>query len=161
MRGFSLIEVSIAGALFLVTITGVVSATRSANATFEHQRKLTQAIGVAEFAMEMLLLRYSTSEALLGNAAQDTDGFVTSATPKTLCLSPNLATTSGCESVTHQPTTGFRAAIPLAIGDGAERYGVNWVVGSRENTRLRHIFLIVAWRESGTVRTVELQTYRP
>jgi prepilin-type N-terminal cleavage/methylation domain-containing protein len=161
MRGFSLIEVSIAAALFLVTMTGVVSATRTAGATFEHQRKLTQAVGVAEFAMEMLLLRYGTSDALAANATQSADGTVSAATAQTLCLRPTLEATAGCDTASHRPRIGFSNAIDLTVGDGTTRFGVNWVVGSRAKTRLRHIILIVAWRESTGIQTVELQTYRP
>ena len=63
-RAFSMLEVLIASALFLTTVAGVVSATRTGNAIFEHQRKLTQAVSVGEFAMEELLLRYTSSSDL-------------------------------------------------------------------------------------------------
>lgn len=158
-RGFSLLEVMVAGALFLVTVTGVLSATSTATATFEHQRKLTQAMSVAEYTIEELLLRYGSHDELRLNSARS-GGLVSSATPATRCLGPDLLPATGCEVATIVPATGFASGFSGTAGlDGA--YGINVVVTNIDDLSLRHLIVVVAWRESSGLRTLTLETYRP
>lgn len=63
-RGFSLIEVMVASALFLVTITGVVASTRTLTQAAQHQRHMTMAVHTAERQMEELLLRFNDHDDL-------------------------------------------------------------------------------------------------
>lgn len=61
LHGLSTLEALIAGTLMLVSVAGVVSAFSSASNLYAHQRHMTQAISIAELAMEELLLRYRSS----------------------------------------------------------------------------------------------------
>lgn len=57
-RGFSLLEVMVASALFLVSLSGVISGIGSLSRVEEHQRRMTVATTCGEAAMEEILLRY-------------------------------------------------------------------------------------------------------
>jgi type II secretory pathway pseudopilin PulG len=158
-RGFSLLEVLVAGALFLITVSGVLSAASTATTTFEHQRKLTQAMSVGEFVLEELLLRYTSSDELRQNASR-TGGLITSATPATRCIGGDLQPSVACEAVAVPAPAGFSSAFTGRVGtDGA--YGVNVVVTDINDLALRHLIVVVAWRETSGVRTIRLDTYRP
>ncbi|MCP4504665.1 MAG: prepilin-type N-terminal cleavage/methylation domain-containing protein [Deltaproteobacteria bacterium] len=58
LRGFSLIEVMVSSALLVIAITGTLTAFTSATRVYEHQRKSTHAITIAESTLEDLLLRF-------------------------------------------------------------------------------------------------------
>ena len=163
MKAFSLIEVMVASSLFLVTVVGVVSATQTGSAVFEHQRKLTQAVSVGEFAMEEMLLRYTTSVDLEISAVENAGGIITSSTPKSRCIGVDLAPTTGCATRTMTPQSGFSSDIDALVGNGTRNYGITWVVGRPPNLESqRHVVLLVSWIEgNGLVRSVQLQTYRP
>jgi hypothetical protein len=161
-RAFSMLEVLIASSLFLTTVAGVVSATRTGNAIFEHQRKLTQAVSVGEFAMEELLLRYTSSSDLDITATVNSAGFFTAVTAKTRCIGANLQAATGCTSASITPQSGFSANFIGTVGDGTSTYGITWLVGQPPNlTTERHVILFVSWFEAGVVRSLQLQTYRP
>lgn len=161
-RAFSMLEVLIASALFLITVVGVVSATHTGSAVFEHQRKLTQAVSIGEFAMEELLLRYTSSTDLDITATESNAGVVTPGTAKTRCIGANLQAATGCTAASIPPQTGFSANVAGIAGDGTSTYGITWVVGQPPNLATeRHVILFVSWLESGVVRSVQLQTYRP
>lgn len=162
MKAFSLIEVMVASALFLLSVVGVISTARTANGIFAHQRILTQALSVGEFALEELLLRYNAHADLALSGTKAADGRLASATPKARCLGPDLLTAGSCVTRSFTPKSAFATAASFSVGDGSTSYGVNWVVAPVDGLATqRHIFLVVAWLESGVVKTVELQTYRP
>jgi prepilin-type N-terminal cleavage/methylation domain-containing protein len=161
-RGFSLIEVMVASALFLLSVVGVISTANTANGIFAHQRILTQALSVGEFALEELLLRYNAHADLVVNGTKGGDGRITTATPRSRCLGPDLLTAGSCVTRSFTPKSAFANAASFSVGDGSTSYGVNWVVAPVAGLATqRHIFLVVAWLEGGAVKTVELQTYRP
>ncbi|HEY4223419.1 MAG TPA: prepilin-type N-terminal cleavage/methylation domain-containing protein [Myxococcota bacterium] len=56
-RGFSLIEVMMASVLFLVALSGVITAFHTSQGMFGHYEKETTATHVAESLMEDLMLR--------------------------------------------------------------------------------------------------------
>lgn len=60
-KGFSLLEVMVAGSILLIGIAAVVSALSTANESTAHQRRMTESLHVAEAVMEELLLVPSTS----------------------------------------------------------------------------------------------------
>lgn len=55
-RGFTLIEVIVAGTFFLVSFAGMITGISYATKQYEHQRNLTSAIAVSETIMEQLML---------------------------------------------------------------------------------------------------------
>lgn len=55
-RGFTLVEVIVAGTFFLVSFAGMVTGISYATKQYEHQRNLTSAIAVCETVMEQLML---------------------------------------------------------------------------------------------------------
>lgn len=57
-RGFTLLEAIIAGALFLIGITGVLTAWQSILVSMEHQRRCVDAVSVAEDVLDDLRLRH-------------------------------------------------------------------------------------------------------
>jgi len=57
-RGFSLLEVMISSALLLLAIAGTLSGMGTAMRVYEHQRKTSNAINIAESTIEDLLLRF-------------------------------------------------------------------------------------------------------
>lgn len=63
-RGFSLIEVLISSTIFIVALTGVVSAIGTSRQIKEDQRMLTQALNLAEAQVEQLLVLSSESPLL-------------------------------------------------------------------------------------------------
>ena len=157
--GFSLLEVMVAGVLFLVTISGVLSATSTATATFEHQRKLTQSMSVGEFSLEELLLRYGSHDELRLNATRSS-GLVSAATPSTRCVGPDLLPSTRCATASILPHRGFASAFTGIAGDDGN-YGINVVVTDIDNLALRHVIVVVAWRETSGLHTLTLETYRP
>lgn len=62
--GFSLIEVMVAGAVFLLSVAGTLSVVSSAHLQYQHQRNLSVATHVGEALMEELLLGYTTDNTL-------------------------------------------------------------------------------------------------
>ncbi len=58
-QAFSLLEVLVAGALFLTTLSGVLTAIGTMSGVEEHQRRMTVATALGEQSMEELLLRWS------------------------------------------------------------------------------------------------------
>jgi prepilin-type N-terminal cleavage/methylation domain-containing protein len=163
IRGFSLIEVMTASTLFLITVVGVLSATRTAASAYEHERRLTQAVAVGEFALEELLLRYTTSSELATNTTQDASGILQTATPYTRCLRADLQTSTSCTTANLPTQVGMAAGLTPAVKVGQTgSYGISWTVSrpTAVNT-LRHIRLFIVWQEATGIRTLELQTYRP
>lgn len=57
-RGFSLLEVMVAGALFLTSLSGVITAIGALNDVEAHQRRMSIATTLGEQTMEELLLRW-------------------------------------------------------------------------------------------------------
>ena len=57
-RGFTLLEAMIAGVLFIVGITGVLTAWQSIVVSMEHQRRSIDALSVAEDVLDDLRLRH-------------------------------------------------------------------------------------------------------
>ena len=162
-RAFSLVEVMVASTLFLVTVVGVVSATSTANAAYEHQRRLTQAVAVGEYSLEELLLRYTTSPDLALNEIQDASGLITAATPYLRCYRADLKSVSTCTTKSMPTQAGMATGLsPVVSVGGSNTYGISWIVGRPPNlNNLRHIRLFVVWQEVGGLKILELQTYRP
>lgn len=158
-RGFSLLEVLVAGTLFLVSVSGVLSAASTATTTFEHQRKLTQAMSVGEFVLEELLLRYTSSDELRLNGSR-AGGVVTSATPATRCIAGDLQPSTSCLLTPVPAPPGFAVPVAGLVGE-RNAYGVNVVVTDIDDLALRHVIVVVAWRETTGIRTLRLETYRP
>ena len=63
-RGFSLVEVVISATMLLLGISGLVMGVHIAVGQHEHNRKLAQALVIAEKRMEALLLLFPTSSEL-------------------------------------------------------------------------------------------------
>jgi|GEM_PF-777984 len=151
--GFSLIEVMVSAALFLASVTGVVSAVSTASTVYEHQRRLTQAVSVGEFKMEELLLRYSSHDDLVIAGTTNPAGVLLSGTPKIACLTPRLVPVT-CPTST---TTGTTVNLGSNLGPN---YLVYWFVSAAPVQGLKQIDLVVAWRESVGQRELRLMTYR-
>jgi Tfp pilus assembly protein PilV len=67
-RGFTLVEVMVAGTFFLVSFAGMITGISYATKQYEHQRNLTSAIAVSETVMEQLmLLQQNDSRLTAGN----------------------------------------------------------------------------------------------
>ena len=64
LKGFSLLEVMISGAILLTVLTGVITAHSSMMRTFHHQLNITQVIYVAEAQLEEILSLPSSSSDL-------------------------------------------------------------------------------------------------
>jgi hypothetical protein len=151
--GFSLIEVMVSSALFLASVTGVVSAVSSASTVYEHQRRLTQAVSVGEYKMEELLLRYSNHDDLMVTSIANSSGVLVSGTPKIACLTPKLV------PVTCPVSTMSGTQISLGSNSGPD-YLVYWFVSAAPVQGLKQIDMVVTWRESVGQRELRLMTYR-
>jgi prepilin-type N-terminal cleavage/methylation domain-containing protein len=63
-RGFSLLEVMITSAMLLIGITGLIAGVHVATRQQEHNRRVANALIIAEHRLEELLLLFPTSLAL-------------------------------------------------------------------------------------------------
>lgn len=63
--GFTLIEVMISSSILLIGLAAVVSGMAAYTKVQEHQRHMTQAIHIAESAMEEIILAYPSDDDLL------------------------------------------------------------------------------------------------
>ena len=81
-RGFTLIEVMMAAAIFAAGLAAVFSAFSTAALQFEHQRNTTQAIHVAEAVLEELLLRAPTDPDIAQGVTRSS-GYDNNGTPAT------------------------------------------------------------------------------
>ena len=61
LSGFTLVEVMVSGAILTIGISGIITGLLATNTTSIHQRKMTQAIHIAEATMETLLIKSKTS----------------------------------------------------------------------------------------------------
>ena len=59
-QGFSLIEVMMAGTIFLGALAGTITGISAATQAYQHQRRTTAALAVTETVMEELLLLQSS-----------------------------------------------------------------------------------------------------
>ncbi len=139
-RGFSLIEVMIASAIFGVGLAAVFSSFSTAAVQFEHQRHTTYALHLAEARLEELLLRLpSDSELKLGTTFgpvwYDQRGFPSS---------------SSCPT----STTGLPPASPEC------RYRVTWVSRAGGIAAIREVTVTAAWNEREAERSLALLTQR-
>lgn len=77
LAGFTLIEVMLAGAIFLLALAGTLQGISLASREYEHQRRATSGLAVIESVMEELLLLQS-SDPLLASGSRsreyDIDG---------------------------------------------------------------------------------------
>ena len=64
-RGFTMIDAMIASALFIITVSSLISVISLANTQLSHQKKVSQGINISEGVIEQLLLAYSDSSSLL------------------------------------------------------------------------------------------------
>jgi prepilin-type N-terminal cleavage/methylation domain-containing protein len=55
-HGFTLVEVLVAGTIFLVSLAGVLTGMNYASRQFEHQRHMSTALAVSETTMEEILM---------------------------------------------------------------------------------------------------------
>jgi type II secretory pathway pseudopilin PulG len=105
-RGFTLIEVMVAGTFFLVSFAGMISGISYATKQYEHQRNLTAAIAVAETVMEQLMLLQQTHDSLSAGNTEvryyDVDG------NEVLSTASNRLFTGSWSTVGDTPVTGLR-----------------------------------------------------
>lgn len=141
-RGFSLIEVMAASAIFGVGLAAIFSAFATATAMYEHQRHMTFAIHLTEAKMEELLLRPSSDNELVagtvfGPAWFDGRGF------------PAAAGCPGATSGTPAESTTCR-------------YRVTWssapVAGLKVS--LRDTTVTTSWNEHGVLKVASFSTQR-
>jgi Tfp pilus assembly protein PilV len=74
-RGFSLVEVIVSGTLLVIGIAGVLVGATVAIGLHEHQKKVGQAVVIAEQRMESLLLLFPSSTELVAGR-HPASGFV-------------------------------------------------------------------------------------
>jgi len=141
-RGFSLIEVLISSAILLVGITGLVMGVHIAIGQHAHNRKLAQALIVAEKRTEALLLLFPTS-AELRDGRHPASGFeFYSDTGQPLPLPADTD---------PKDLLGFRlfyTVTPSAISEGEDP-----IIGLR-------LELTIAWHETLGERNLVLRTAR-
>lgn len=138
-RGFSVIEVMMAAAIFGIGLAGIFTAFNTAGMQFEHQRHTTQGIHLAEAKMEELLLAASTDGALLpglihGPAWYDPRGFAS----------------GSCDA----STTGVPASTATC------RYRVTWEARPSPVPGVRILTVTTDWAERGQRRSVSFNTQR-
>ena len=78
-RGFSLIEVMVAAAVFMAAVAGVFMGLRAAMSMHLHQNKLMPAVHIAESMLEEMLIMYADSPELTDGthtACYRTDGSI-------------------------------------------------------------------------------------
>lgn len=73
-RGFTLIEVMLAGAIFLLALAGTVQGLSFATREYEHQRRATAGLAVIESVMEeLMLLRSDNADLDVGSHTRTYD----------------------------------------------------------------------------------------
>ena len=139
VRGFSLIEVLAAVAIFGVGLAAIFTAFGSSSLQLEHQRHMTHSIHLTEAKLEEILL-WSNSDPQLavggpyGPAWFDNDGRASDSCP------------SG---------TGG-----LPTNTAACRYRVTWTVGAGGIDKVRVVTVTTAWNERGALRSTSFSTQR-
>ncbi len=139
-RGFSLVEVMAAAAIFGVGLAAIFSAFSGGATHFEHQRHTTHGIHLTEAKLEEILLWSSADPQLLagtvfGPAWFDSKGF---------------ASSPGCPTAV--------AGVPVA--DPKCRYRVTWLSAAAAINNVRVVTVTTAWQERGQLRTVSFSTQR-
>lgn len=138
-RGFSLIEVMAAVAIFGVGLAAIFTAFGSSSQQLEHQRHMTQSIHLTEAKLEEILL-WSSGDAQLavggpyGPVWFDADGRASAGCP---------AGTSG-----------------LPTNTPACRYRVTWTVEAAGIDKVRLVTVTTAWNERGALRSTSFSTQR-
>jgi Tfp pilus assembly protein PilV len=155
-RGFSMLEVMIAGTIFLLALAGVVSGYRTANGIYEHQRRTTVAISIAEFEMEELLLRYSSDASLDVNAKLTAAKVIADAVPVVRCLKKTLEELT-CPAVIKNADGSARLTTP----DPTIYVVASAVTDAPGVGGLKYIRMTTSWSESSGDKSISLDTYRP
>lgn len=70
VRGFTLLEVMVAGAILVAATTGVVASLGAVANQYAHQRHLSRAIYLADGEIERLLLRYRNDPIIRDGVSQ-------------------------------------------------------------------------------------------
>jgi Tfp pilus assembly protein PilV len=156
LRAFSMLEVMIAGTIFLLALAGVVSGYRTANNIYEHQRRTTVAVSIAEFEMEEVLLRYSSDPSLDVNASLTASKAITNAVPVVRCLKSNLQEVT-CPAVVTSPDGSAKFSTP-----NTTLYLVATAVTDAPGVGgLKYVSMTTSWSESSGNKSITLDTYRP
>lgn len=135
-KGFSLIEVMVSSALLVIAITGTLSAFSSATRVYEHQRKTTYAITIAESTLEDLLMRFQGD---------------------------NQTKVSGAEYGPHCYSRDgkFLKDASSSTCPGGTYYEVSWL-SSQVGTynKVIRLGVTVRWEETQGQKTIQLSTLR-
>jgi prepilin-type N-terminal cleavage/methylation domain-containing protein len=140
VRGFSLIEVLAAVAIFGVGLAAIFTAFGSSSLQLEHQRHMTHSIHLTEAKLEEILLWSNSDPQLVvggpyGPAWFDADG-------------------RASKAVTCVPSTGLPATTPDC------RYRVSWSVAAGGIDKVRIVTVTTEWNERGALRSTSFSTQR-
>ena len=73
-KGFTLIEIMIASAIFIIGAAGTLSVITTANNQYTHQRLSSQGISTCEYVMDELLMNYDLAAGIGGPRCFDKNG---------------------------------------------------------------------------------------
>jgi prepilin-type N-terminal cleavage/methylation domain-containing protein len=142
-RGFSLIEVMAAAAIFAAGLAAIFTTFATASGLFEHQRHTTHGIHLAEAKMEELLLRVSSDSELVAGPTFGPQWFD----------SRGFAAGPGCPTAT--------SGVPAETA--ACRYRVTWSSAPLPGltaASVRVTTVTTAWGERGQEKSVTFSTMR-
>jgi prepilin-type N-terminal cleavage/methylation domain-containing protein len=139
-RGFSLVEVLAAVAIFGVGLAAIFTAFGNSAQQLEHQRHTTHSIHLTEAKLEEILL-WSNSDADLVVGGS---------------YGPTWFTAEGI--VSPGATCADTAGLPPTTPDC--RYRVTWTVTAGGIDGVRVVTVTTAWNERGVLRTTSFSTQR-
>lgn len=138
-RGFSLIEVLAAVAIFGVGLAAIFTAFGSSSQQLEHQRHMTHSIHLTEAKLEEMLLWSSSDPQLAIGGPYGPSWFDSNGRASTTCPAS---------------TTG----LPANTSDC--RYRVTWTVAEGEIDKVRVVTVTTEWNERGALRSTSFSTQR-
>lgn len=139
VRGFSLIEVMAAVAIFGVGLAAIFTAFGSSSLQLEHQRHMTHSIHLTEARLEEILLWANSDPQLAVGGPYGPVWF-----------NADGRASSGCPGA----TTG----LPANTVDC--RYRVTWTVAPAGIDKVRLVTVTTAWNERGALRSTSFSTQR-
>lgn len=140
MRGFSMVEVMAASAIFAGGLAAIFTAFSTSSQQFEHQRHTTHGIHLTEAKMEELLLRVSSDSELVAGTTFGPEWYDNRGFPAP----------PGCPST----TSGLPTNTPSC------RYRVTWSSAPGGIAQVRNTTVTTSWTERGVLKTVSFSTQR-